>query len=52
MADSVVISYVFRNGEGELKVSFIADDETEAGARCPHLRGQVIDFDMAQIYID
>lgn len=52
MADSDAIGYVFRDGEGELKVSFIADDETEAGARCPHLRGQVIDFDFANIYVD
>lgn len=52
MADSDAIGYVFRDGEGALKVSFIADDETEAGARCPHLRGQVIDFDFANIYVD
>jgi energy-coupling factor transporter ATP-binding protein EcfA2 len=52
MADSDAIGYVFRDAEGELKVSFVADDETEAGARCPHLRGQVIDFDFANIYVD
>ena len=52
MADSDAIGYVFRDGEGALKVSFIADDETEAGARCPPLRGQVIDFDFANIYVD
>jgi hypothetical protein len=52
MADSDAIGYVFRDAEGTLKVSFIADDETEAGARCPHLRGQVIDFDFANIYVD
>lgn len=52
MADSDAIGYVFRDAEGDLKVSFMADDETEAGARCPHLRGQVIDFDMANIFID
>lgn len=52
MADSDAIGYVFRNAEGELKVSFIADDETEAGARCPHLRGQVLDFTMDNIFID
>lgn len=52
MADSDAIGYVFRDSEGVLKVSFMADDETEAGARCEHLRGQVLDFTMSQIYID
>jgi hypothetical protein len=52
MADSDAIGYVFRDAEGALKVSFVADDETEAGARCGHLRGQVLDFDMSNIYID
>ena len=52
MADSDAIGYVFRDAEGTLKVSFVADDETEAGARCEHLRGQVLDFDMSNIYID
>ena len=52
MADSDAIGYVFRDEEGALKVSFLADDETEAGARCEHLRGQVIDFDMSNIFID
>lgn len=52
MADSDAIGYVFRNAEGELKVSFMADDETEAGARCEHLRGQVLDFTMSNIFID
>jgi hypothetical protein len=52
MADSDAIGYVFRDAEGELKVSFMADDETEAGARCEHLRGQVLDFTMSNIFID
>ena len=52
MADSDAIGYIFRDGEGELKVSFMADDETEAGARSPHLRGQVIDFDWSNIFVD
>ena len=52
MADSDAIGYVFRDGEGVLKVSFLADDETEAGARCEHLRGQVLEFTMSNIFID
>lgn len=51
MADSDAIGYVFRDEEG-LKVSFQADNETEAGARCEHLRGAVIEFDWANIYVD
>jgi hypothetical protein len=52
MADSDAIGYVFRDAEGALKVSFMADDETEAGARCVHLRGQVVDFDWSNIFVD
>jgi len=52
MADSDAIGYVFRDSEGVLKVSFMADDETEAGARCEHLRGAVVDFEWTNIYVD
>lgn len=52
MADSDAIGYVHRDAEGVLKVSFLADDETEAGARCEHLRGQVVDFTWDNIYVD
>lgn len=52
MADSDAIGYVFRDAEGALKVSFMADDETEAGARCIHLRGQVVDFEWSNIFVD
>jgi hypothetical protein len=52
MADSDAIGYVFRDSEGVLKVSFLADDETEAGARCEHLRGAVVDFEWTNIYVD
>ena len=52
MADSDAIGYVFRDAEGDLKVSFMADDETEAGARCVHLRGQVVDFEWDNIFVD
>lgn len=52
MADSDAIGYVFRDAEGTLKVSFMADDETEAGARCVHLRGQVVDFEWSNIFVD
>lgn len=51
MADSDAIGYVFRDEDG-IKVSFQADNETEAGARCEHLRGAVVDFEWSNIYVD
>lgn len=43
------IGYVFRD-EDKLKVSFQANEAIEAGSRCEHLKGKVIDFKWNQIY--
>ena len=43
------IGYVFRE-EDSLKVSFQANEAIEAGSRCEHLKGKVIDFKWNQIY--
>ena len=48
MADAV--GYVHRDDENVLKVSFESTNSLEAGSRCPHLRGQVINFDWKLIY--
>ncbi len=50
--DSDAIGYVFRDDEGQLKVSFQGSDELEVGSRSEHLRGKVIDFEWHNIYID
>jgi hypothetical protein len=50
MAMSDAIGYVHRNDEEALKISFQATKALEAGSRCPHLRGEVIDFDWKMIY--
>jgi len=52
MADSDAIGFVYRDEEGNLKVTFEASAEIEAGSRCEHLRGTVIDFKWDKIYID
>ena len=52
MADSDAIGFVYRDEEGNLKVTFEASSEIEAGSRCEHLRGNVIDFTWDKIYID
>lgn len=52
MADSDAIGFVYRDEEGNLKVTFEASNEIEAGSRCEHLRGSVIDFEWNNIYID
>lgn len=56
MADSDAIGYVFRekqeDGSTELKVSFVASDELECGARPAHLRGKVLPFEWDKIYVD
>jgi len=43
------IGYVFRE-EDDLKVSFQANDAIEAGSRCEHLKGKIIDFEWNHIY--
>lgn len=52
MADSDAIGFVYRDEEGNLKVTFEASAEIEAGSRCEHLRGNVVDFEWKNIYID
>ena len=42
------IGYVFR--EEGLKVSFQANEAIEAGSRCEHLKGKIIDFSWNHIY--
>jgi hypothetical protein len=48
MADAV--GFVHRDDDNALKISFEATNALEAGSRCPHLRGQIIDFDWKLIY--
>jgi len=43
------IGYVFRE-EDSLKISFQSNDAIEAGSRCEHLKGKIIDFEWNQIY--
>jgi hypothetical protein len=51
MADADAIGYTYRDDEtGKLMVSFKPTDEVEAGSRCDHLKGQVIEFDWNYIY--
>jgi hypothetical protein len=50
MAMSDAVGFVHRDDDNALKVSFEASNALEAGSRCPHLRGQVIDFDWTLIY--
>ena len=50
MSDCDAIGYVHRNEEEKLMVSFKASEAVEAGSRCTHLKGEVIDFDWAKIY--
>lgn len=52
MADSDAIGFVYRDDEGNLKITFEASNEIEAGSRCEHLRGKVLDFKWSEIYID
>ena len=50
MAMSDAIGYVYRDDEEKLVVSFQANKALEAGSRCPHLRGKVVDFNWNNIY--
>ena len=56
MAESDAVGYIYRHKEedkpSELMVSFVADDELEAGARQDHLRGKKFKFDWNKIYTD
>ena len=51
MSDCDAIGYVYREPETEkLRISFKGNGALEAGSRCPHLRGQDIEFDWKLIY--
>lgn len=51
MAKCDSIGYVFRDNETNvLKVSFKASNALEAGSRCEHLKGKVLDFEWKNIY--
>ncbi len=50
MAKSDAIGFVYRDEEGDLKISFEASDEIEAGTRLPHLAGKILDFKWSEIY--
>ena len=49
MANADAIGYMFRE-EDKLMVSFQSGKALEAGSRCDHLRGKVIEFDWSKIY--
>ena len=49
MAQADGIGYMFRE-EDKLMVSFESGKALEAGSRCDHLRGKVIEFDWNKIY--
>lgn len=50
MAKSDAIGFVYRDEEGNLKISFEASDEVEAGTRLQHLAGKILDFKWSEIY--
>ena len=50
MAKSDAIGFVYRDEEGNLKISFEASDEIEAGTRLEHLAGKILDFKWSEIY--
>ena len=49
MSDCDAIGYMSREDD-KLMVSFKADESIEAGSRCPHLRGNIFEFDWSKIY--
>lgn len=49
MANADAIGYMFRE-EDKLMVSFQSGKALEAGSRCDHLRGKVMEFDWKKIY--
>ena len=44
MSTCDAIGYVYRNDKEELMVSFKANDAIEAGSRCLHLKGKMLNF--------
>lgn len=51
MAQADAIGYVHRDDDESLKVSFKSGKALEAGSRCEHLKGQVVDFDWNKIFL-
>ena len=49
MSDCDAIGYVHRE-EDKLMVSFKANEAIEAGSRCEHLKGEIIEFEWDKIY--
>tara|TARA_Y100001963_G_scaffold35847_2_gene49956 strand:- start:3685 stop:4263 length:579 start_codon:yes stop_codon:yes gene_type:complete len=49
MSDCDAIGYVHRE-EDKLMISFKANEAIEAGSRCEHLKGKIVDFDWSEIY--
>jgi hypothetical protein len=51
MADCDAIGYVYRDDDnGDLMVSFKANESLEAGSRSPHLKGQDMKLNWKSIY--
>ncbi len=51
MADADGIGYMYREDTtGKILISFKPTDEVEAGSRCDHLKGQIMEFDWNKIY--
>ena len=50
MEKSDAIGFVYRDEKGNLKISFEASDEVEAGTRLQHLAGKIFDFKWSEIY--
>ena len=54
MAQADAIGYVYRDDDSEkedLKVSFKSGRALEAGSRCAHLKGKVVDFNWSEIFL-
>tara|TARA_R100001594_G_scaffold139206_1_gene183412 strand:- start:771 stop:1442 length:672 start_codon:yes stop_codon:yes gene_type:complete len=50
MAQADAIGYVHRDDEDVLKVSFKSGRALEAGSRCEHLKGEILDFKWENIF--
>jgi len=50
-SNSDAIGYVYRDGNKTM-ISFDSSEDINAGSRCDHLKGQVIELDWTKIYID
>jgi hypothetical protein len=50
-ANADAIGYIFREGDKTM-ISFDAGQDINAGSRCDHLKGQVMELDWTNIFID